>query len=324
MTLLTSDGGSIFNALMAKTSQAKELLLIAPYMKADVVTGILANRQEGQKTTLLLSLTPRDILFGSSDLEVYYVCRQYGVTCLINNRIHLKAFIEYNHSAIVGSANLTQKALGLANNYNYEIATKVDLSLDDKIYFDGIISESIEMNDDIYDQLNLQVEAFKTMEMDTLPEDFNWPAPEDHFLFSALPQSDSPQIVYQFYSGERLEESVIQCARADLRNYKIPTGLNRLQFMERLKINFFAHPFIHAMLEANDSCERRGQFGMQFGALKKWIQDHTTTVPVPRRQDITEPLQNILTWVVALGEGRYKIEIPGRQSQVLRVVSNGR
>ena len=61
----------------------------------------------------------------------------------LNQRIHLKAFINDYSSCMFGSANITDMGLALHDNYNYELAIIID-KLDSKIltYIKKILKES--------------------------------------------------------------------------------------------------------------------------------------------------------------------------------------
>ena len=52
--------------------------------------------------------------------------------------------------------------------------------------------------------------------------------------------------------------------------------------------------------------------------MKEWVQDNCTDVPVPSRRELTGNVQVLLEWFVALGDGRYVVDVPGAHSQRIR------
>jgi hypothetical protein len=101
------------------------------------------------------------------------------------------------------------------------------------------------------------------------------------------------------------------CVFHDLANYGIPLGLTLLEFKDRLRKSFFSHPFIKRIDEfiAPEA---------YFGRIKEWIQSNCTDVPVPSRRELTGNVQVLLEWFVELGDGRYKVDVPGRYSERIR------
>lgn len=316
MALLKS-GIDLFAELGLIVRNSQNLVLIAPYIKRPVLKNLLELRRDEALCTVLTTWKPRDVKFGATDLDCYEVCRSYGIPLLINNRIHIKAYFDYGRDGIIGSANLTETALGLTEPFNYEVAQKIELAEIDNVYFDQIIAESFPVTDEIFADILRQVEAMK--DGDALPKDFSIEVPQDHFLLSALPQTDNPDSLYRLYSGKtKGTPREKACAAADIFRYKISAGLTEKNFMNELRTTFFAHPFIIAFLSYNDSFVRGGLRGRQFGDLRAWIQSRTTQVPTPRRFEINDPLNHLYDWVVALGKGLYEKIQPGTHTWVLR------
>ena len=97
---------------------------------------------------------------------------------------------------------------------------------------------------------------------------------------------------------------------------KIWNNLNRFnfatrdedQFLKKLKIQFFAHPFIQKIDEFINP-------EAYFGSIKEWVQNNCTDVPVPSRRELTGNVQVLYDWFEKLGDGKYVIDVPGSHSQ---------
>jgi hypothetical protein len=299
MTLLYS-GENLFEQLQNLVAESENLLMISPYIKATVLNDLLSKKSRKSNATIITTWYPEDILKGVSDLETYEVTKKYNCPLLLNQRIHLKAYLNYNQSGIIGSANLTQKGLGLVDHYNYEAAAIVDLELTDRLYFDRIIEEGILVTDSLFNSVKKQLAEVKLP--DEAPLEFQFDFTGANYLLTSLPMIQSVDVLYKIYcSPDSYTQHEQQCAMADLRRYKIVVNkMNRDVFLKNIKKSFFDHPFIKDILAYNNSGERNGIIGRRFGDLRQWIKDNTTTVPVPVSPEVNEPLNNVLNWVVEL------------------------
>ena len=140
---------------------------------------------------------------------------------------------------------------------------------------------------------------------------------KDDFLISALPMTHSIDDLVSGYKristghAPSDDSEISACVFHDLANYQIEMGLSEDEFMERLSERFFDHPFIKRIDEFIDP-------EAYFGRIKEWVQNNCTDVPVPSRRELTGNVQVLLEWFEKLGNGKYKIDIPGRHSQRIR------
>lgn len=210
---------------------------------------------------------------------------------------------------------------GLLPGGNYEAATKLDLTIDDQIFFRKILKKSRLVDDTMYEELASWSEVNHT-NLPDLPtlNDVIPSQRKDDFLVSALPMTRSvDELVagYRSISAGRQpsdDSEASACIIHDLVNYDIGSGLNDGEFVRTLTAAFFAHPFIQRIDEfiAPEA---------YFGRMKEWVQNNCTDVPVPSRREITGNVQVLLEWFVKLGNGRYIIDIPGRRSQRILKIS---
>ena len=98
----------------------------------------------------------------------------------------------------------------------------------------------------------------------------------------------------------------------DLAVYPANANQGELDFLEELKVQFFAQPFVHKLCEIIDSA------GLRFGALKEWIQNNCSDIPMPYRRDLTEITQATMRWFEALDSKTFEVVVPGQHSEVLR------
>ena len=290
------------------------IFLFVPYVK----TGVLERLREGipNKMVIVTTWEPRDIQVGSSELSLYPFCQRRNITLYVSQGLHLKAYSVGLTSAILATGNVSRR--GLLPGGNYEAATKLDLSVDDQIFFRRILQKARLVDDVMYWKLLAWSEVNHANLPDTpVLSDVISSQGKDDFSVSALPMTRSvDELVagYRNISTGRLpseDSETTACIIHDLVNYNIDSGLGDEKFLQILTAAFFAHPFIQKIDEFISP-------ETHFGRIKEWIQDNCTDVPVPSRRELTENVQVLLEWFVALGGGKYVVDVPGRHSQRIR------
>ena len=304
-------GENLYQEIIHFQKQAKSLIIFTPYIQSYTLEKIIQDISR-KINSIVTTWRPRDFLLGVNDLEVFSLCSNYQIPLLINNRLHAKVYLDYPKYSLISTANISNQAMGIkSKKYNYEVATKVENTLEDITYFDKILIESMEVNKEMY--VNMK-EYINSTDLEELSDEYIFETVEDHFLISALPMSESVDKIYQVYSGDmELAFEEKQAALHDIYKYSIPLGLNYEDFLKQLKENFFSHKFIKSLLRYNGE-------GRRFGDLRAWIQEKTTSVPTPRRFEINDPLNHIYNLVVELSDGQYQKIQPGKHTWVLKKI----
>ena len=300
-----------------RSHQGDTLFLFVPYIKTDVLEALL----EGIPNRMVIVTTwePEDIQAGSSELSLYPFCQRRDITLYVSHRLHLKAYSVGLSSVILATGNVSRR--GLLPGGNYEAATKLDLTVNDQIFFRRILRKARLVDDAMYEELEAWSEA-NHANLPDLPSLSGVISPQekDDFSVSALPMTQSVDELVAGYrkisAGLRPSEDseTAACIIHDLVNYDIDPDLGDEEFMQNLTAAFFAHPFIQR-IDKFISPEA------YFGRIKEWIQDNCTDVPVPSRRELTGNVQVLLEWFVALGGGSYMVDVPGRHSQRIRNVT---
>jgi hypothetical protein len=290
-------------------SAQNEISIFSPYIKTGALTNLLDESSKSVNVAIITTWKPADLALGYSDLKLYPFCEKRNIPLLLNKNIHLKAIIIDNmKSAYIGSGNITNAGLAIGNRFNYELGViNDDLSLDDKIYFDKIISEAEPVDDEYYQKVKQRVEELDKPKFD---EEFDIDLTQKKdFLLSSLPMSNNVDEFYDHYSrpdNDHGSEEDIRSAEHDRRLYQIPRGLNKTEFDKLLIQNFLRHPFIFEYLNFIGD-------GKYFGELSAWLHDKVTTVPTPRRYDIKKTQNRVNSFILHLSD-EYAEEIPGRKS----------
>jgi hypothetical protein len=305
--MILKNGIDLYSKTTDYIEKSESLYIFSAYIKLNSLKGLI-DFSDNIKA-VIVRWEPNDIIQGSSDLEIYPFLKEKGIALYRNPRLHLKAYIDNYRKCFLTTANISSRALNMPphNNYNYEIGTIVEnLTIEDRLYFQIIESESILITDDIYNQIVDQISDFKNNEINTEDFDLKIDNMDKNFLISALPLSMNIDKVYSVYKGESyISEEDINCALHDLAIYKIPLGLSRIDFIKELTDSFFSHPFIKKFIEF---LETTGI--IYFGAAKEWIHKNCIDVPLPRKWEVTKNIQILYRWIVELGNGKYAIDRP--------------
>src|SRR4051812_46006665 len=97
-----------------------ELVLVAPFIKQAVLMRLLDATASSVAVRVVTRWSPQEIKSGVSDLEVWDVINaRSGAVLLLRADLHAK-YYRADMSCLVGSANLTHAALGLATVPNLE------------------------------------------------------------------------------------------------------------------------------------------------------------------------------------------------------------
>jgi len=315
MTLFRN-GIDLSRSLVEFISSSTDFFIFVPYIKLDPLKQLLDSTNSCK--AIVVRWQARDLVFDSSDLEIYDYCKNKNITLYRNSRLHLKAFIDNYKRCFIGSANISNRALNLPEiiNYNYEIATFVDsLTLEDRLYFNIILNDSTLITDSVYEQIKSQL-LQKQREFPNESEfELKIEAPDKDFLISSLPMTYSVKTLLRICeTWETINEVELNCTMHDLALYGLSLNQDIESLNAKLKLNFFEHPFIKGFLN-NLSTNQE----IYFGAAKDWIHKNCTDVPTPRKWEITENIQILYRWIVELGDGKYEVDQPN-YSERLRVL----
>ena len=287
----------------------KQIFLYVPYIK----TKTLSKLVDGIKNvTIITTWHMRDLVFGSSEVELYQFCKDHNYTLYVNNKIHLKVYSIALDSAIVATGNISVGGLEGGND-ECGILVK-ELSASDRTFLEEIKNNATLIDEDQYEKhLERSEEILK--ESDTVDyDDLITDTKKEYFLRSELPMTRFVNDLLQGY-GDIQEGRVAQgneesdaCIKHDLKTYQIESNLSQYELRKKLKLRFFAHPFTKKIDELIEE-------GAYWGAVRRWVRDHCKDVPLPRLWDLTENTQILYRWFVELGDGEYEVDVPGARSE---------
>lgn len=304
----------IFCDFIKKSSN--DVVIFCPYIKLSTLKSIL-KEFNAKSLSIVTTWKTLDILAGISDLELYPFCKNIGAFLYIKQNIHLKVIVDSFVRAIVGSANITDKGLGISPKPNDEcVVICENLTFHQQASLKSILQRSHLIGDEDYHNIKTLIDNYR-QSFDGISKynDIDFKATtKEAFLISALPMSKDIDTFFQYYSGRktRNQDSVdYNCAIHDTALYNIPINLNRNEFDAHIKHSFFEHPFIKKLKEFIEDKK-------YFGQIKEWVQHTCVDVPVPSRRDLTGNVQVLYEWFAELGQDEYGTDRPSHSQRIFR------
>ena len=283
--------------LVQEVQQAqKRILLIAPFIKDAVVERLFTAVDTSVPIHIVTRWTVHDVAMGASDPEIWERVRDREDTTMgLVTHLHAK-YYEFDGRHYIGSANLTQKALGWAQPSNVELLVSRETFSETAI--SSMREGEIHVTERLYRQFLMRVEQAeidRPHEKEFEPEHVGSTVAESPSTYGAprfwVPQTRQPSLLYHAYSGE-LDE-LTQAARTqtqeDLRFFEVPASLSRSAFEAEIAWQLYQKPVVQRINEFTRPSRR-------FGAVR----DHLKSLPCADRPDFnaTRTWQTLIRWLL--------------------------
>ena len=295
-----------------------EATVIAPFMKAAVVKRLIHNLAPGVVLSCITRWHPHEIKYGVSDLEVWDVLRAHQPSSLsLIPTLHAK-FYRADDNYAMGSANLTNAALGWSTRPNVEllISGEVDQGLRD--WESCVMSQATTVDESLvrlFERLcdglpidNLVFTEHYSGTESSIDEEYGAPNLE---VMSWLPMTRYPEQLYKAYLGdtEELSAGARESAKYDLLALAVPKGLGPDGFGVSVAASLLQMPVVH----------RIDQFLAQprsFGAVR----DFLGALPqYPRHRDPSADWQTMMRWFRHFLPQRFQVSVPNYSEVTFRV-----
>lgn len=215
-------------------SATTPVLLVAPFIKAGAFARILTAIPSAIALTCVTRWRPDEVAAGVSDLEVFDQIKiRSNAKLFLHQHLHAK-YYRSGSRALIGSANLTGRALGWTQPANLEILIATN-PLDSSIqaFEEELFSQVIPADDQIRQAVELAAMVLKA----AAPRPPAWHLqPTTNEAFSSrywLPTCPRPDLLYRVYEGtigDMLLAHSIRLAESDLAFLEPPMGLGEAAF----------------------------------------------------------------------------------------------
>lgn len=297
--------------LIARAGEARrQALLCAPFAKATVVDRLLAALDPGVEVELFTRWRPEEVAAGVSDTAVLAQVAGRGGRVYLCDALHAKLF-RFDELALIGSANLTAKALGWRRDPNLE------LLLEAPAHHDAVASLERELRATaIPATAEIAAEVERAAALLPKPPQRSEGVEADASSTDEAPVSVSwrphlrePRDLYRAYSQglDRLTELSAAAAEQDLDDLEIPAGLDRDQFESLVGTRLVQAPLIQEI----DSLLSRSR---RFGEMR----DHLAVGLNLDRDEATHAWQTAMRWMLYFLPQRYARSVPSHSEIMVR------
>jgi len=231
------------DALARLCAGARDLIIAAPYIKADALTKALVHLNIEASLTCVTRWNPHDIAAGASDTACRTLVIQRGGSFRLHPSLHAK-YYRAGDSVLVGSANLTSPALGWSRRSNLEILCHPGSDFDPLAFENALLQNTREISDNEFARWESIHTILGPSQLpptpDTQPLLHNWrPATRDprHLEFAYQAQLDRIASVDEQEAAQR-----------DIQALLIPHGLTTEQLQNWLSACLLAAPFTNTVI----------------------------------------------------------------------------
>ncbi len=287
-------------------------------MKATAVKRLIQNLAPGVALSCITRWHPHEIKYGVSDLEVWDVLQAHQPSSLsLIPTLHAK-FYRADDRYAIGSANLTNAALGWSAQPNVELmisgevdqvlrgwescllsqATKVDESL---VRFFERLVDHLPNDDFVFTEHYPDTES-------SLDEEYDTPKLE---VMSWLPMTRYPEQLYKVYLGhtEELSAGARESAKIDLLALAVPKGLGADGFGVSVAASLLQMPVVHQI----------DQFLAQprsFGAVRDFLR---VLPQYPQHREPSTDWQTMMRWFRHFLPQRFHVSVLNYSEVIYRV-----
>ena len=228
-------GEMLGNQLLKLASSAKEnIVFVAPFIKFETLRRIMdVIPNQLLQVDCVTRWHSEDIVDGVCDLEIFDLfAKRTNARLWRHPNLHAKYF-RGDESCLVGSANLTGRALGWRLPCNLELIVELDRNFPGlKGWEDSLMRSSVLVTRDLRDQLAREAEllALQRPKMPSMDVEC-----DDDPNYQWMPLCPTPKKLFKVYSGAldegKMVSSAFELAQRDLRTLGPPKGYSEEDFL---------------------------------------------------------------------------------------------
>jgi hypothetical protein len=285
--------------------------LCSAYMRSEAMEPLLSQLPAGASGNVLVRWRFEDLVGGSSDLAVYDLCRRQGMQLFMRPQFHGKVYALPPLGIGMGSANATGAGFGLHAGANDEVCSLVPLSAPSLKLIDDFFVGATRIDDRLFAQLQAAVSA-----ADPTRPIGDWPLDVKRQMNTEPPPR-------RLLVDECLRSGGKWAAAAR-------TPATELERHDQALLGFDARASISDLQHALSACALlrwlRAELAsaeppeLYFGNITQLLHSALLDNPGPRRSEVKELLQHLLSWIECTRLPGMAIDRP-QHSQRVRLVS---
>jgi len=306
------------NQLLKLVSSAKErVILVAPFIKVDAIQRVFdaIPVSGGAHIDCVTRWRPEDIVDGVCDLEIFEVIADRANAQLWKHpNLHAK-FFRADQSCLIGSANLTGRALGWRLPTNLELLVELDTNLLGlQAWETSLMNSCVPVTAKLRDQIAQQAADIAAQRPKITSIDVEH---DDDPSFRWVPLCPAPERLFKVYTGEldeaKMVRSAFEFAQRDLRALGPPKGYSEEQFLEYVAVRLQNLEVVQKVASASSS-------GVSDTQAAKLIEEYIDESPMISPPDAWRILKQ---WMMHFFPEQYRIEV-GQEILIKgRTISSG-
>lgn len=268
-----------------------DVLIVAPFIRKEALARLLECIPVGVEKTVVTRWRLADLLAGASDLDTYDAAESNGAALFLRNDLHAKLFAA-DDRCLVGSANVTQTALGWRTPANLELAVAVARSASEIVEFERqLLSGAVRATVVQRDRLATLLEQLKEAEV-TLGGGEHQTSGQ--LRLDWVPRIRNPEELYAVYQGDTdVGRSSLPLMRHELVQIGVVPGLSEEVFREWVAAAISQTPLVEGVWSL---IEKKGEVSESDLSLLMARIGGEATSEKPR--DVLEALERWLTYFV--------------------------
>lgn len=276
------------------------LQIVSAFCKIDAVEFIDSHIITPLQTKkLMVRFLLSDILNGASDFKLYEYCKSHGWQMYVRFDLHAKTYIFDRQRCILGSANLTNRGLGLNLHGNYELSSFAEVDDNDLRKIDALFDNAIQMTDELYEAMKL--EYLKSKEDSSSSVTQKWSSKIEAHL--------NPKIdllfTYDFPSTPGPDPH-------DITSFEF-LGLSCIPAIDDVRQAFRWSKAFLWLYNYVSSCPDKTSY---FGGVTAALHNALINDPKPYRKEVKDLLANTLAWIQVLEIEDIIIDIPNYSQRI--------
>lgn len=237
------------------SSASRSALIAAPFVRTHTLVRLLDAIPNGIDTTIVTRWRPADLLSGASDLEILDAAEDRSIPLLLRSDLHAKLFA-VDDRCLVGSANVTDSALGWRTPSNLELLTLVDRSVSDIVELEeALLSGAVRATRELQSSLRRLIDGLGGQSDN---RDFGFD--EDSVCPGVIspewvPKTMNPEELYRVYTGDcdNVSRTALPDMLAELEGLGVVSGLEEVDFRAWVAASIVQTPLINGVVQYLES-----------------------------------------------------------------------
>jgi hypothetical protein len=217
-----------------------DVFIAAPFIKSYALERLLSAIPFGVKTTVIVRFLPGDLASGVTDFEI--VSRLWGrenTEVYMHQAIHAKLY-RIDGWAMIGSANVTARALGWCAAPNIELLIKQPASHEAIFAVEQLLrATSVRLTSEVAEMILAAMPA--------IPKTFEETPTDDRIWIPGCPRPELLWMVYSTGDASTLIREAVMASKRDLQTIAPPAGLRKDIFESTIRAVFLSSPFFLAL-----------------------------------------------------------------------------